>query len=126
MMSFYNLKKEERLKLVERIYKDIFLSLQRNNLSVFRQFFSDEDTYIRKTAYTATGRIFNENKNLQKKIVSTLKKLLEEEDFKIRQTAINAAGEIGIRNFEIVEDFFRCYFAFFFYNSLSKPNPIKV
>jgi hypothetical protein len=105
-MSFYDLKKEERLNLVKQIYKDILLNLQQKDLATIRRYFSDEDTYIRKATYTATGKIFIENKNLQVKIILTLKKLLKEEDSKIRQTTINAAGEIGIKHFKIVEHFF--------------------
>lgn len=105
-MAFYDLKKEERLKLVGQIYKDLLSGLKKGNLYTIQKLFSDEDTYVRKSAYTAVGKIFNDNKDLQDKIILILNKLFEEQEFKIRQTTINTAGEIGIRYFDIVEHFF--------------------
>ncbi len=69
-------------------------------------YFSDEDTYIRKTAYQAFGKIYNAHNSLQLKIISFLEKMMAYKDSKIRQTTINAAGEIGIKKFEAVEYFF--------------------
>jgi hypothetical protein len=105
-MSFYDLPKEERVKLVEQINKQILSGIERDKLSTLVNYFSDEDTYIRKTGYLAIGKIYNQHKALQVKIISILTKLLKEEDAKIRQTCINAAGEIGKRDFKTVEWFF--------------------
>lgn len=105
-MAFYDFLKEERLKIVEQINKDILADIKNGKLINTVDYFSDEDTYIRKSAYQAIGKIYKDNKNIQNKIISTLKQLLEEENFKIRQTTINAAGEIGIREFEVVAYFF--------------------
>jgi len=105
-MSFYNLKKEERVKLVKQIHTEILLASQKNNLFPIQKYFSHDDTYIRKSAYTAVGKIFSDNENLRKNFIVLLDRLLKESEFKIRQTTINAAGEIGLKYFEIVEYFF--------------------
>lgn len=105
-MSFYSLTKEQRLKRVEQIKSDILTGIQKNSLVKIATHFSDEDTYIRKAAYQAIGKIYREHVALQKKIVSTLTKLLKEESPHIRQTVINAAGEIGMKEFETVAHFF--------------------
>lgn len=105
-MGFYNLTKEERVKRVEQISNDILSDIKTNSHSNIISYFSDEDIYIRKTAYIAVGRIYFSNKSLQNKIIETLDNLQSADDFKIRQTVINAAGEIGIMVFEPVEHFF--------------------
>ncbi|HTA63161.1 MAG TPA: HEAT repeat domain-containing protein [Bacteroidia bacterium] len=105
-MSFYDLPKEERVKLVEQINKQILAGIEKDKLSILINYFSDEDTYIRKTAYLAIGKIYKLHGALQTKIISTLTELLKEDDAKIRQTCINAAGEIGMKDFKTVEWFF--------------------
>ena len=105
-MGFYDLTKEERIKRVERINSDIFSDIKGNIRAKTVNYFSDEDTYIRKSAYLAIGKIYCDNTNLQKKIISLLDRLLAENEAKIRQTVINSAGEIGIREFDAVEYFF--------------------
>lgn len=105
-MAFYSLTKEQRVKLVAQIKSDIALGIQKKQLSNIITYFSDEDTYIRKSAYLAVGKIYFEHPNLQEKIIVSLKKLLEKEEPHIRQTTINAAGEIGIKEFEPVAHFF--------------------
>jgi HEAT repeat protein len=105
-MGFYNLSKEERIKRVNQITNDILSDIKSNSRRKIIQYFSDEDTYIRKSAYMAVGRIYFANNNLQKQVIKILDELLPEPDFKIRQTVINAAGEIGISDFEPVEHFF--------------------
>lgn len=69
-------------------------------------YFSDEDTYIRKTAYLAIGKIYKANTELQPKILKLLEILLKSGNEKVRQTTINAAGEIGMKEFKSVEHFF--------------------
>jgi hypothetical protein len=105
-MAFYDLSKEERIKVVEQINKDILSEIKNNKPKKIIDHFSDEDTYIRKSAYLAIGKIYKENKELQFKIIVLLSNLLKKENFKIRQTTINAAGEIGMKEFETVASFF--------------------
>ncbi|MGP8217132.1 MAG: HEAT repeat domain-containing protein [Bacteroidia bacterium] len=105
-MAFYDLPKPERNKLVEKVNNDILSEIIKGKKEKIISYFSDEDTYIRKTAYLAIGKIYNSDKSLRKKILSLLESLLKKDDFKIRQTVVNAAGEIGKSDFEIVEHFF--------------------
>ena len=111
-MSFYDLSKDRRAELVEEIKATIlseikpFGSAQGSKLKKTIDYFSDEDTYIRKSAYLSIGRIYLENDGLHKAIILVLEKLLKEDSAHIRQTVINAAGEIGKTDFKIVQHFF--------------------
>jgi hypothetical protein len=105
-MGFYDHTKEERNKLVEKINRNIFSDIQNNKVGFIKEYFSDEDTYIRKAAYQAIGKIFFTNQKLQNKIILLFEKLLTEKGPKIRQSVVNAAGEIAIREFETVEHLF--------------------
>ncbi len=105
-MSFYELGKEQRNTLVEKINKEIADNLRAGTLQGIIPFFADDDTYIRKTAYLAIGRIYLTNSKLQEKIIDVLESLLKDDDAKTRQTSINAAGEIGKHDFAAVKHFF--------------------
>jgi non-SMC mitotic condensation complex subunit 1/HEAT repeat protein len=105
-MGFYDLPKDERDQLVEQINKNICGDLLTGNNQFLHLYFSDADTYIRKTAYLAIGKIYLTNRKLQKAIVTALEMLLTDGDPKVRQTAVNAAGEIGKYDFDIVQHFF--------------------
>lgn len=105
-MAFYDLSKDERVKVVEIIFYDCQLDFVNQKNSNLIKYFSDEDTYIRKSAYQAVGRIFNSNLNLQKDILKSLELLLKNENEKIRQTVVNSAGEIGMYYFDDVRNFF--------------------
>jgi HEAT repeat protein len=104
-MGFYNLSKEDRKKKVGEINQKLLHHFKEEN-SDETPFFSDEDTYIRKAAYQAIGKIFNQHESLQKPIIQSLHESLKNEDSGVRQTAINAAGEIGLKKFEFVESLF--------------------
>ncbi len=105
-MSFYDLPKDKRAALVEEIKATILSEVKKNKLKKTIEYFSDEDTYIRKSAYLSVGKIYLENDGLQKTIILILEKLLKEDKAHIRQTVINAAGEIGKTDFKIVQHFF--------------------
>ena len=105
-MSFYDLSKEERLVLVDKINIDIESDLVSNSTQNIITYFSDEDTYIRKTGYLAIGKIFYAKPELQNTILFSLKILLNSETDKVRQTVVNAAGEIGKFHFNKVQMFF--------------------
>ncbi len=64
---------------------------------------SDEDTYIRKTAYLAIGKIHKANEDLRNKILTELDRLMGNNNEKVRQTAVNGAGEIGMYDFGVIE-----------------------
>lgn len=105
-MAFYDLPKNQRAELVAEIKATLLHELNQQTLSKTIDYFSDEDTYIRKSAYLSVGRIYLENPTLQQRILTILEKLLQEDSAYIRQTVVNAAGEIGKTNFETVRHFF--------------------
>lgn len=105
-MSFYSLSKFERIELVAEIHNKLEIDIKTGDFDNLYLLFADNDTYIRKAAYTETGKIFFLKKELRDKIVDLLTDLLKDEDYKIRQTAINSAGEIGKTHFEQVEHIF--------------------
>lgn len=105
-MAFYDLAKDERAALSATIKKNIAHAIASSVEQEVSTYFSDEDTYIRKAAYLATGRIYFEQRELQSAIITLLNTLLQKDDFKIRQTVINAAGEIGKKDFGVVQHFF--------------------
>ena len=104
-MAFYDLSKPERDKLVVKINQDIKDDLSQQGINQISRYFSDDDTYIRKVAYLAFGKLFYAEPKLQKQVFSTLNALLNSEDELVRQTVINAAGEIGKFHFDKVEHF---------------------
>jgi hypothetical protein len=101
-MSFYDLSKDEREKHVEKIHAELFNDLKHNSSEKITQYFSDEDTYIRKSAYIAIGRIYFSEEGFQKRIINILEKLFNSENYRIRQTVVNAAGEIGVKDFNAI------------------------
>ena len=105
-MAFYDLSKEEREVLVNRINHEIIQDLKSERQDNLIKYFSDEDTYIRKTGYLAIGKIFYTEPELQTAILDTLQSLYKSDLEKIRQTVTNAAGEIGKFHFDKVQAFF--------------------
>jgi HEAT repeat protein len=105
-MAFYELSKQERLKLTEKISADLLTDIQKNEVKKAKTYCSDEDTYIRKTAYLAIGRHYFSFQDIRDKILQLLEVLMQSDDFRVRQTAINAAGEIGKKDFDQVRHFF--------------------
>jgi len=105
-MGFYDLDKKQRIEIVDTINRDILNDIQKNDNGKIIAYSSDGDTYIRKTAYLAIGRIYKTTPALQKKTLKQLETLFKSTDEKVRQTVINAAGEIGILEFQKVTHFF--------------------
>lgn len=104
-MAFYDLTKQERNQLVEKINQEIENDLKQNNTENITKYFSDDDTYIRKTGYLAIGKTFYAQPQLQPIILSVLKQLMKSADALLRQTVINAAGEIGKFYFDKIQEF---------------------
>ncbi len=102
-MAFYDLNKIERIELVEKINEHILAELKSTKQKYILNYFSDEDTYIRKTGYLAIGKIYLSNPPLQNSILKLLDELFKHENEKVRQTIINAAGEIGKTDFKSIE-----------------------
>ena len=104
-MGFYELNKADRDSLVKKMYHDLEAELHTDSDTYLMTCFADTDTYIRKAAYIAIGRIYKANKLLQGSIVLRLKKGMQEGNFYIRQTTVNAAGEIGMFDFSVAKPF---------------------
>jgi uncharacterized protein YoaH (UPF0181 family) len=64
-MAFYDLTKEEHRVLVEKINRKIAHDLSSGTAKNLIGYFSDEDTYIRKTGYLAIGKLFYAQAELQ-------------------------------------------------------------
>lgn len=94
-MGFHDLSKEKRKKLVKKMEEEIELDLKNNETTNIYKYSSDSDTYIRKNAYLALGRIYHGQEDLKEIILDLLDKLLKNQDENIRQTAVYAFGEIG-------------------------------
>ncbi|MET7259589.1 HEAT repeat domain-containing protein [Dyadobacter fermentans] len=105
-MAFYDLSKSERADRVRAIQGEIKDALLSHNLQKAHVCYSDDDTYIRKSAYLVTGRLYSEDVTLRPAILAMLLKFMSDPDFKVRQTVINAAGEIGKWDFEGVRSYF--------------------
>ena len=102
-MAFYDLSKEERVELLTDIHAAILSDLTQGNNSRILRYASDEDTYIRKTAYLAIGKIYKADGQLRSKTLKELERIMENENEKVRQTAVNAAGEMGMVDFGVIE-----------------------
>ncbi|PKP03671.1 MAG: hypothetical protein CVU11_07345 [Bacteroidetes bacterium HGW-Bacteroidetes-6] len=102
-MKFYSLNKEQRKSLADKIKDEIRSDIRSGKNDRILKYFSDEDTYIRKTAYTMLGRIYRETASIHQEIIKQLDLLLKSPDERVRQTVINSAGEIGIVNFHETE-----------------------
>lgn len=105
-MAFYDLTKPQREALCKEIEASLLNDLRKGTVTDTLRYFADEDTYIRKAAYLAIGRIHKAETISTPKIIAQLETLLTETDFKVRQATVNAAGEIGKADFAIVQHFF--------------------
>ncbi len=67
---------------------------------------SDGDTYIRKNAYIAIGRIYWDHTELREEILLLLDEMLKDPEEKVRQTAVYALSEIGKKDAAVVMNSF--------------------
>lgn len=102
-MALYDLSKQERVQRYIEIQDEILREIQQSDYSCALKYFDDGDTYIRKAAYLAVGRLYNGNKKL---ILDMLQTLINSESERVRQTLINSAGEIAMFDFAAVEPLF--------------------
>lgn len=95
-MAYYDLPKTERAALAQRMEKEIAGEVAAGRPAALLRYAADEDTYIRKNAYLALGRLYAAQ---PAKVLDAIDAMLVSEEPKVRQTAINAAGEIGRKDF---------------------------
>jgi hypothetical protein len=105
-MAFYDLSKNERDILAHEMRNHLLEDIMKRQTIYHREYFADDDTYVRKTAYLAVGKIYSSGDASLKAILLPLGPLFKEPEFKIRQTVVNAAGEIGKWEFDTVQYFF--------------------
>jgi HEAT repeat protein len=94
-IGFYNLSKPEREKLVQKMEQEILSDVEKTRTENLEKYNSDEDTYIRKSAYLALGKFYKNNKGQRKNIWKIIDKLIKHSNEKIRQTVVYVLGEIG-------------------------------
>jgi HEAT repeat protein len=105
-MAYYDLSKEERALVFSQMTEVVFTETNAGQWKQSYAYFADPDTYIRKNAYLATGRLVQAGTISQSHVIQILEELFKDENQLVRQTVINAAGEIGCFDFEAVMPFF--------------------
>ena len=105
-MAFYDNNKEERAAIVDRMDGEIAGDILQGTDQFVPLYFSDEDTYIRKTAYLAVGKLYKVVPADLPAILKMLNHHFVSAEPKVRQTVVNAAGEIGKYDFDAVQQFF--------------------
>ena len=105
-MAFYDHPKDERVSIVAIIDHEIAKGIREQHFPDLLRYFSDSDTYIRKSAYLSIGRLYKSDYGQLNNILHALRSLYTNPDAKVRQTVVNAAGEIGKHNFSAVVPFF--------------------
>ncbi len=105
-MAFYDNSKEDRVLIVAEIDRIIAAAVADGTIGNLLPYFSDEDTYIRKTAYLSIGKLYKNDPGLLPQLLKALQQLFTSAEPKVRQTVVNAAGEIGKYNFDPVVSYF--------------------
>lgn len=105
-MAYYDLSREERAEVFRHMTEVICAETNAGRWSASYNYFADTDTYIRKNAYLALGRLVQAGSVSKDRAIQILDNLFKDENQLVRQTVINAAGEIGCYDFESVMPFF--------------------
>lgn len=94
-MTFYDLSKEERQKLVVKMESAIKSDLETEESLIILKFASDDDFYIRKNTYLILGRLYFKHEELRGKILKVAENLLQNKNENVRQTSVYIFSEIG-------------------------------
>jgi HEAT repeat protein len=94
-MSYYDLSKEERLNLDFKIKNAIISDINNNRIANTLSYFSDNDTYVRKSAYLAFRDIYLNKKISVESLIIYLEQFKNNANELVRQATVNAFGEIG-------------------------------
>jgi hypothetical protein len=103
-MSYYDLTKEERKVLKQKIEDLILSDLRIGENKNIQSYSSDDDTYLRKIVYLTIGKLYKDNEKQRNYILNLLGSLYQSKDEKVRQTAIYASGEIGKFEFDSIQE----------------------
>jgi len=98
-MSFYDLPEAERVLKKEEIAGAVLLCVTQGAADLALPYFADKDTYIRKAAYQAVGRLYEDQSDTRGAILVWLSDLYQSADENVRQTVVYAAGEIAVKHF---------------------------
>jgi len=102
-IRFYYLNDEERQKLKDEISDAVLRSVRQNVPAGALPYFASDDTYIRKAAYQAVGKLYFGQAGLRGQIMDWLGALVGHENENVRQAVVYAAGEIAAKDFAAVE-----------------------
>lgn len=105
-LSFYDLTKEERKQKTIDIQERIRKAITSKELTDMHALFDHKDTYYRKAAYLAVGRLYRDDLTMLGDILHGLEELFQNESERTRQTVVNSCGEIAMKDFESVKVFF--------------------
>jgi len=103
-MSFYDLSNEDRQKKKDEIADAVVRSATQDAPDLALPYFADEDTYIRKAAYQAIGKLYVNQNEMREPILVWLSSLYQGTHENVRQTVIYAAGEIAVKHFKDAEE----------------------
>ncbi len=101
-MSFYDLSKEERIELVQKMELEVKSDLNNSENGNIVRYASDDDSYIRKNLYLILGRLYLNELDFKEKVMESTRLLYQSSDEKQRQTAVYVWGEIGKTDFDEV------------------------
>lgn len=105
-MAFYDLTRDERKLKYINIENNISKAVKNKELREIKAQFDHHDTYFRKAAYLAVGKIYTSDSKVLQNILECLNKLYEHESERIIKTVIFSCREIAIYDFESVKVFF--------------------
>nr|MDO8116659.1 HEAT repeat domain-containing protein [Candidatus Sigynarchaeota archaeon] len=95
-MGFYDLPKKEREELVSKMGEQLFEELAAGAVTRTREYFNDDDTYMRKNAYLIVARIFSGHPGLRDSILKVIEECMHDDRHPfIQQSAVYVLGEIG-------------------------------
>ncbi|RYG51004.1 MAG: hypothetical protein EOO01_09445, partial [Chitinophagaceae bacterium] len=84
-MTFYSNSKEERKRIAGEIADAILADIDENSTSRILEYFNDDDTYIRKTAYIAVGNIVKGRPAKLSAVIEILNELITHSAEHVRQ-----------------------------------------
>jgi hypothetical protein len=104
-MGYYDLTKEERQKLVQKMEDEITQDLKDDNMTLILQYSSNNDVYIRKNVSNIMGRLYRNHGKCKEEIIHVAGDLLKNDDENVRQTAVYLLSEIGKKDADLVFDY---------------------
>jgi hypothetical protein len=103
-MGYYDLSKEDRVKVINNIKGNIISDLESRNFINILKYTSDQDIYIRKNTYLTLGKAYRERKELRDSILDIIQRLFYNKNPIVRQTIVYTLGEIGKINADKILD----------------------